>query len=270
MEAASSKLIEKTYAVIDGDTFDYLIDVSRKHNCEAGTLLGIYVAAQLDTWKPHFKKSMAYFFGKSSEKALDALHLEGRKLPCDKHSEASAGAVLENEDKDRAAFLTPVDKLAQAWEGAGGDQVAGITKRRLHSQTAAKYTDGTVKMPRVAARIYRSLFPDGTFQTFVTDCFRYPSSIDQASVVLGGSELSSGTFERWKTIWKVAAGANPAVRAAGDPYLFLCCALNPLFDCPAFSKNIETYTLWDAITVSTSRRAKKQPNPAALMKGATE
>jgi hypothetical protein len=264
------KLVDKTYAVIDGDVFDYLLDISHRHNCGASVLLGIYVASQLDRWKPHFKKSMVYFFGKEAEVALDALHLEGYVVP----DEDIGRELVKNKraagHEDGSAFRTPVDTLAEAWVRAGGDQVAGITRRRLHSQTAPKYTDGTAKMPEAAARIYRALFPKGNFQTFVTDCFRHSSSIDQATVALAGGELSVEMIERWKSIWKIAAMSQPSSKASGDPYLFLCCALNPLFDRSAFSKNLENYTLWDAITLSTCRQIKKQPSPEALRRGGDE
>jgi hypothetical protein len=251
------------YAVIDGEVFDGLHEIAKKHGCDMGVLIGVYVGGLLDRWAPDFEKSMLYFFGKGAGAALNALHLEGwrSRLAEVSTSEPSQGG---------GGFSTPIDHLAEGWRKAGGEEVAGVTKRRLHNQMSPKYPDGPVRLILEGARLYRKLFPEGTFQTFVGDAYRYAPSMDEACVATEGREIGQEILGRWRSIWSVAGIGQPSSKVATDPYLFLCCSLNPLFDEKAFASNLETYNIWDAMALSAGKRAKKQPNPVALMKGGDE
>ena len=116
------------------------------------------------------------------------------------------------------------------------------------------------------AELYRTLFPQGSFATFVSDAYKYSDSMDKAVVCRGENTIDENILARWKKIWSVAGKVLPGSKFSSDPYVFFCCAMNPHFHEGNFAKNLATYSPWDAMAVS-SKKTKKQPKPEALLSG---
>lgn len=249
--------VNKASVVLDMEIFGALRDIAAKHKCPAGSLTGVYVAAGLDTWMPDFRKSMVAIFGKDADRAIDALHLEGWLGSSNSETAVKGGGMGE-------AVQNPVDGLAEAWTRITGEAIPVLTKRRLYSQMCSQFSGGPAKMPHEAARLYKTLFPKGSFSSFVTDAYKYCDSMDKAAAGLGAGMVDGKILERWKGIWAKASKVLPGSKFSSDPYVFFCCAANPDFNENLFERNLASYSPWDAMAGSV-RKKKRQPEPDALM-----
>lgn len=259
MESRLGSKVNKKAITVDMEVFGALCDIASKHKCGAGDLMGVYLAAGLDSWVPDFQKSMTAIFGKNSEKAINALHLEGWLTQVEPTERGKLGQ-LGAED---ARVETPVDALGRAWSRITGDVIPTLAKKRLYSQMCSQYPGGPVKLPSEAASLYRMLFPEGSFASFVTDAYKFSDSMDKT--VAGGvsSDVCPETIARWRRIWAVASKLLPGSKFSSDPYVFFCCAKNPSFNERLFERNLVSYSPWDAMTASI-KKVKKQPKPEAL------
>lgn len=207
---------------------------------------------------------MASIFGKDAKAALDALHLEGWLTAEGRPHPPGETVGGGSETGGGSLFRTPVDALAEAWTGAGGGEVPGLTKRRIHNQLAALTQVSPSRLTGEAAVLYRKIFPKGSFQSFATDAYRFGGSLDEAAVAVRGIEIGKEAIARWKSIWGVATRLQPGTRGAGDPYLFFCAALNPSFDESEFRRGLVSYSVWDALALASSRKHKKHPDIKGL------
>lgn len=248
--------VKKSATLVDMEIFGALCDIAKKHGCEAGTLFGVFIAAGLEKWEPDFRKSMKALFGKESDKAVNALHLEGW----------IGGGQQERQTEPSDNIHTPVDALADTWTRLTGESIPTLSRRRLYSQMCTLHAGGPAKMLHGGAELYRILFPQGSFATFVSDAYKHSDSMDKAVACRGENHIDENILSRWKRIWAVASKVLPGTRFSSDPYVFFCCAVNPHFHEVNFAKNLATYSPWDAMTVST-KKTKKQPNPEALLSG---
>jgi hypothetical protein len=255
MSALLNANVNKNSISVDMEVFSAVCDVAKKHKCDTGTFFGVFLAAGLGEWRPDFRRSMGAIFGEKAGKAIDALHLEGW---IGQNGGATRG------EPEKMTISTPVDALAAAWGKLTREKIPMLTRKRIYSQMCSLHPGGPVKFPTEAAGLYSKLFPEGSFQSFVNDAYKYPDSFDRASVGARGVSISSDLTERWRKIWTIASLAEPCSKFASDPYVFFCCALNPNFNERLFAKNIRTYSPWDAIE-SSLKTKKKQPDPTALL-----
>lgn len=248
----------KRAITVDMEIFVALCDISSKHKCGAGDLMGVYLAAGLEDWMPDFRKSMTSTFGKGAEKAIDALYLEGWLIPLNK-----GGKTLAKKEQIDTPLDTPVEALGRAWVRLTGETVPPLAKKRLYSQMCVAHPGGPSKLTDEVARLYRTLFPNGTFSSFVSDAYKHSDSMDKAAGVASLGQIENDTLQRWKTIWAIATRLLPGSKFSSDPYVFFCCAVNPRFNEKLFEKNLTAYSPWDALQLSV-RRTKRQPRVEAL------
>jgi len=260
--------VENTFAVVgaseeahvSGPALEDLIRAAARHSCPLPHMVCTFVLAQLMT-TPHrsdLRSTAPSLIGPEFKKCWDALVMEGAI-----GSSSLNGATPQSE---RTASLNPnpLDSLSSAWRTLTGERLGTPALSRLSSQICSKYGTLSAKNALAAARMYRVLFPEGTFFSFANDAHRYSQTMDSASMVWEKFGALEGAKSRWLSAWTTAKTLCPADYGADDPYLFVP-ASAPRFDMKTFARLAGSVDLRDALALAAAPSTKRKvPAPGNL------
>lgn len=183
---------------------------------------------------------------------MEALSLEGLTAAEEESAPPKTPAIVTK------AEPTPLDSLCAAWRTLTGEHLGSRALNRLSAQVCSKYGTLSVRNASLAARMFRDLFPGGTFFSFANDAHRHAATMDSASVVWEKFGALPGARERWMAVWSSAKALCAGDYAADDPYLFVP-ASSPKFDLENFTRLAGTVDLRDALALASSPAQKRKP-----------
>lgn len=247
-------------AHVSSSALGELEKAASKHACPLPHMVFIFVLGQLAALpsRSDLRTLIPSLVGPEFRRCLDALVLEGLVSdPSSSSPDSDHRPISEFEP-------APLDSLCAAWREMTGESVPAQSIKRLSSQVCSKYGTLSVRNAPLAARMFRSLFPQGTFFSFVNDAHRYAPTMDSASLVWEKFGTSSSANQRWASAWTTAKSLCPADYGADDPYLFVP-ASNPRFSLEEFGRLAGTVDLRDALALAAAPVSKKRaPTPGPL------
>jgi hypothetical protein len=247
-------------AHVSGPALEELMRAAARHSRPLPHMVCTFVLAQLLS-TPHrsdLRSTAPSLVGPEFKKCWDALVMEGTI-----GSSESSGPLPQ---PALTASLTPnpLDSLSSAWRTLTGERLGIAALSRLSSQICSKYGTLSTKNALASARMYRAMFPEGTFFSFANDAHRYSQTMDSASLVWEKFGALEGARLRWLSTWTTAKTLCPADYGADDPYLFAPAA-SPSFDVKNFARLAGSVELRDALALAASPSTKKKvPAPESL------
>lgn len=247
---------------MSSSTLNELERVSSKHSCSLPHMVCAFVLWQLASL-PHrseLRTRAQSMVGGEFRRCMEALALEGiassEEVP---GSECTPSLPIHPEP-------TPLDSLCSAWREQSGEHLGDRALKRLSAQVCSKYGTLSVRNANLAAQMFRTLFPEGTFFSFANDAHRYAATMDSASVVWRKFGGTPAARERWMSAWATAKTLCAGDYAADDPYLFVPAA-NPKFDMENFARLVGTVDLRDAMALASCPSQKKRPPSPEYLTG---
>lgn len=249
-------------AHISSSALEELTKVASKHSCSLPHMVFTFVLCQLSAL-PHrseLRSTAASLVGGDLQRCMDALTLEGLA--------SSLGTSPSSTQAPPASTPppTPLDSLSASWRELTGEHLGATALGRLSAQVCSKYGTLSVRCAPLAAKMFRDLFPNGTFFSFVNDAHRYSQTMDSASVVWKSFSSGKESRERWLSAWTSAKTSCSGDYGADDPYLFVPAA-NPKFDIENFARLVGTVDIRDALSLSASPSQKRNPPAPSSLTG---
>jgi len=241
-------------AHVSRSAFDEIVRIASVHKLSVSAVLSAFVFCQLAR-RPSSKaleEDGETIFGPSLSPCIRALRLEGWLSP------------LENKKASPQNSPSSLDALASSWERLTGERLPHLFLKNLAQQAGSKYGPAPIRSPEKLVKMFRDLFPGGSFSSLVADVHRFSSTMDSAAQVWSAAPAPLASLEKWEKAWIIAKTTYPGSLTAEDPYLFVP-AISSRFDVSEFRRLAGSLELRDALSMAAMPQCRlTAPNRASL------